>query len=200
MFLCLYLHLRGKIHCMKFIKTMVAFLFLYSFVALIGITLVLSYWLSLFTPDNPAHVVAKVDVSAIEETSASFDYTGNTESNALTTVITRGVESPGFSGPAVLSARSTVLIATFDKVSLSEQLVPLGFKTLYRLRDVRDATGKEIYVRKNSFIDDVLFKFATDFLKLESEHVSLVAYDKDVKYTITAFEEKLFVSKIDEVE
>jgi hypothetical protein len=180
---------------MKFIQTLFSFLSIYLFLSVIVFFITCSLWLSSYISSVPTQQVARVTVGVSEQSGSPFVYYNTASSNALLAAVSRGVQQPKKDETSVLSATSTVVIATFDKVTLHEVLVPVGFSSMYRLRSVTDASGQTLFEQKETLLDKLYFTVLSGYLKREQQHFSLFASDKEETYTISVKENELYVTK-----
>ncbi len=173
---------------MQFIKTIIAFFFLYVFVGAIAGIIVFCAWLTSFSSDASRQLVGKVIVTAVEPNiGAEYTYYKKDAPNAFKTMVTRGDIKPGTGEQAVLAARSTVLVASYTKVTLADWLVPLGFRTMYKLTSVRDAGGKTVFHQEDpilSIIEQVGANHFSSFFTVNTESLPLVASSTPATYTI----------------
>lgn len=173
---------------MQFIKTIIAFFFLYVFVGVIAGIVVLCVWLTTFSSDASRQLVGKVTISATEpNVGAEYTYYKKDAPNAFETMVSRGNIEIGTGEQAVLAARSTVMVASYTKITLADWLVPLGFRTMYKLSNVRDATGKTIYQQHDpilSFIKDTGTSAFSPFFAVDVQALPIVASSTPATYTI----------------
>jgi hypothetical protein len=183
---------------MKLIQTIIAFLSLYLFIGVFVFLGLCAAWLSTYVSDIPEQKIAVVTVGAMEGTAAPIVYYDTATTHALAAVVTRGIEQKGEKQQAVLAARSSVIISTFEKVTLSEKFVPLGFKTMYRLQEAVDSQGEVLYARPSSWIDALFLKLLQNEIKVEKQYVTLLATEKDQSYTVVVRENELVVKSTNE--
>ncbi len=138
---------------MKFIQTIIAFFTLYLFVGAIVVLLIVFNWFRSFVPDNEKQLVASIEVTKKDaKTGSGFTFNKVNAANALEVLITRNTSRATKDVEAVLAARSELLWAEYVKITLPDALVPVGFRSMYKLAKITDSSGRILYENKDPFL------------------------------------------------
>lgn len=170
---------------MKFIQTIIAFFVIYLFVGSLSLLIIMGAWLSSYIPTVPRQQIANVVVDGMQYSGATFQYTPIKSTNALVALVARDVPQEQSSvSKEVLSARSTVLFATYTEISLSERLIPLGFAKMYRLEKVVTADGITVFERKSSWVDTVAELLVGKDIARGFQQASFIATEANQEYKV----------------
>lgn len=191
---------------MKLIQTIIAFLALYVFVSTFVLLFVGMNWLRTFIPDSEKQAIANIEITQRGTTVGSgFTYNKVNAANALEVLVTRDISRATTDEEAVLAARSEILWAEYTKVTLPDALVPIGFRSMYKLVKISDVSGQTLYFHNDPLLS---FLISINFIK-DEEHdgsqttiekitLPLVASSDTITYTVTVDETGLHQEKNNE--
>jgi hypothetical protein len=152
--------------------------------------IVLFQWLSDFKPGIPDFPVAQVRITPSSQLLYKYVVLQESEESASTYIFSRSTltSSTHLDTPAtVLSATSQAIFVTFDKIILPDALVPIGFRSVFRLAKVTNAAGEVLFEQKKAIFEQ--------FIPLEQVSFSFLATEQEQTYTITVQDTDLMVIK-----
>ncbi|MCC7304278.1 hypothetical protein IT418_02600 [bacterium] len=170
---------------MKLLQVFLAFASIYLFCSAVALIFLFCSWLQAFYPDSSGKPFAKI--------SESFTYEEYKNSTAFAAMMRIQPSAEEAATTKIFSA--SPLILEYEQGVLSEQLVPLGFSTLYQLEKVQNEEGKILYERPTSLVNQLFRWVFRNKITWSTKNVVLVATTPAKTYTVTALPDTVQVDE-----